>query len=215
MNCQTVSIIISCRLCCLRQKRWNCKAEALSHCLPVFPKKETQLWQHCNCNSWMIWTLPRNVSVLVAYQKRLCVSDPHLHEYCFVRCNLSGETGKNSLAVQEWSLVFPPLLSTSCYTIISLETPMGFWINPLFWVFGNRVWWSRIPRACEGKERQGDVLICLVTCCSFMLVRRILILYNWALWAPWQSTVFRQKTIYLKLNGPVLMTSLKKSWTNI
>lgn len=150
----------------------------------------------------MIWTLPRNVSVSVAYQKRLCVSDQRLHEYCFVRHNLSGETGKNSLALQEWSLVFSSLLSTSRYTVISLETPMSFWINSLFWAFGNSEWQSRISKACEGKEKRTGRWADLF---GFVLVRIILIVYNWALWALWQSTIFRRKTICLKLHGPVLM----------
>lgn len=100
----------------------------------------------------MIWTPLKNVSVLVAYHKSLCVGDLYLHEYCFVRCNLSGDTGNNSpLHCKNATQFFSPLLSPSYYYIICimLETPVGFQGNPLFWVLGNcTARQSMISRAC-------------------------------------------------------------------
>lgn len=97
-----------------------------------FPKKVSD--PH-NFNSWTIWTLSKFFSFSVAYQKRLCVGDLYFHKYCFVRCNLSGDTGNQSpLALQECNPVFSPFLSTAHYyiTCIMLQTPVGFQRNPLF-----------------------------------------------------------------------------------
>lgn len=72
----------------------------------------------------MIWTWPKTFSFSEAYQKRICVGDLSFHKYCFVRCNLSGDTGnKSPLALQECNPVFFPSFkhNSLCYLYYALD----------------------------------------------------------------------------------------------
>lgn len=134
----------------------------------------------------MIWTPPKNVSVLVAYQKRLCLGDLYLHEYCFVRCHLTGDTGNNSpLHCKNAIQGFSPLFKAQVITILFV-----FWQRRQ-WVFREIHYSEHLatvqqhsPRSQEYVQMiwevraQGDKLICSVSCRSFMLVRSTHVLHG-------------------------------------
>lgn len=138
----------------------------------------------------MIWTWSKNFSVLVAYQKRLCVGDLYFHKCCFVRCNLSGDTGnKSPLALQECNPVFPLFKHKSLlyYLYYALDAS-GFLEKSTFLST-----WQAYSACIDniGSRAQGNMLIFSVSCCSFMLVRSTHVCHSLLLW----SQIFRLKIV--------------------